>query len=49
MACKTGLWKTILFAALVAVLTYGAPAFALVTIEIKPFSVLVDDLHFSVH
>jgi len=33
MACKKGLWKTILFAALVAVLTYGAPAFALVTIE----------------
>ncbi len=33
MACRTGLWKTILWAALVAVLTYGAPAFALVTIE----------------
>jgi hypothetical protein len=33
MACRTGLWKTILFAAWVAVLTYAAPAFALVTIE----------------
>jgi hypothetical protein len=33
MACRTGLWKTILLAALVAVLTYGVPAFARVTID----------------
>jgi FG-GAP-like repeat/FG-GAP repeat len=33
MACRTGLWKTILFTAIAAVLMYGAPASALVTIE----------------
>jgi len=33
MVCRTGLWKAILFAAVAAVLTHGAPASALITIE----------------
>jgi hypothetical protein len=33
MGCRTGLWKTILFAAIAAVLTHSAPASALITIE----------------
>jgi len=33
MVCRTGLWKTIFFAAVAAVLTHGAPAFALITIQ----------------
>jgi hypothetical protein len=33
MVCRTGLWKAILFAAVTAVLTHGAPASARITIE----------------